>query len=170
MVLMDTILEKILEAASSGRSRIAVCASYGVSCEGWLKVELLHKLAVSIASTDDVEILPEAENIDITIRRDAERVLLELKTFPTNYERGGGKPITNFIDGVIEDLAKLTSKRGPSDKGLAVWLAYTAPEPVPPAWPGHLRKVEAAAVATLRAERIPLWGNAFANLYVMESK
>lgn len=169
MSLVDTILGKVVEVASSGCSRIAVCARYGVSCEGWLKVELLHRLVETLASYDDIEIVSEAQNIDLTVRSVSEQVLLELKTFPTNYGRSG-KPITNFIDGVVADLTKLSNKRGHAGKGLAVWLAYVVPEPVPPTWSTHFHKIKVAAAGTLLAKRIPLWEKAFANLYVMESK
>ncbi len=168
MSFADTIIDKVVEAAISGRSRIAACAAHGSSCEGWLKVEILHRLVGLLSEISEMEILVEAQNIDLTVRTPSEQVLLELKTFPTNYGRGGGKPITNSINGVVNDLVKLSSKRA-GGTGLAVWLAYVVPEPVPPTWPAHVKKVQAAASRTRRTERIPLWENAFANLYVVES-
>ena len=107
--------------------------------------------------------------VDLAIQSRGETVLLELKTFPTNYG-AGGKPITNFIDSVIADLEKLSEERG-GGTGLAAWLAYPIPEPPPSQWSDHLARVEAHARATLRSERISLFGsNEFAHLTVMESK
>ena len=83
---------------------------------------------------------------------------------------GGCKPITNFIDGVIDDLTKLSNRRGGTGIGLAIWLAYVVPEPVPSTWPDHLARIKANAAKMLRAERIPLWEKAFGHLYIMESK
>lgn len=168
MSLLDQVIDKVVEVAVTGRSRIVVCAAYGISCEGWLKVEIVRALSSAVA-VDRTEILPEWQNIDLTIRSVSEKVLLQLKTFPTNYGRSG-KPITNFIDGVAKDLAKLSEKRNSVAVGLAVWMAYPIPEPTPHTWPAHLAKVEAAAASIRRAERIPLWENTFARLYVMESK
>jgi len=168
-LLVDTIIETVVKVVLSGRSRITVCAANGVSCEGWLKVELLRGLVDALGSTDATEILPEAQNVDLTVRRASDQVLLELKTFPTNYG-GGCKPITNFIDGVIDDLTKLSNRRGGTGIGLAIWLAYVVPEPVPSTWPDHLARIKANAAKMLRAERIPLWEKAFGHLYIMESK
>jgi hypothetical protein len=131
-------------------------------------VELLHKLAQDL-HPDSHRILAEWEKIDLAVETDAERVLVQLKTFPTNYGRAG-KPITNFIVGVVQDLEKLSRKRGGSATGLAAWIAYVIPEPMPPTWAGHLAKVQGAARGTRHEERIPLWKNAFANLSIMESR
>jgi len=169
MPLVDIVIDKTVELALSGRWRIATCAAHGVSCEGWLKVEVLHSLYEALGSFSEIEIIPEARNVDLTVQTRTERLLLELKTFPTNYGRTG-KPVTNFVEGVVRDLEKLARLRGSSDIGLAVWMAYVIPEPVPATWAGHLAKIEAAAAKTRRSERIVLWENAFANLYIMESK
>lgn len=169
MSLVDSIIREVLLVASSGRRQISVCASHGVSCEGWLKTELLCRFEESLALSDGVEIFPEAQNVDLTIRSTSEEVLLELKTFPTNFGRSG-KPITNFVDGVVKDLVKLSQKRASAGVGLAIWMAYVIPEQVPSTWPRHLARIEVAAARIRLAERIPLWDRAFANLYIMESK
>jgi hypothetical protein len=57
-----------------------------------------------------------------------EGVLIELKTFPANYG-APGKPITNFVDGVIEDLHKLTGGCDELTVGIAVWIAYRPTRP-----------------------------------------
>ena len=169
MSLTDEIINKVVEVTLSGRSRIAVCAHYGISCEGWLKVEIISALTPLLANWLDLSIVPEADNVVLTVQTETEQVLLELKTFPTNYGRGG-KPITNFVQGVIEDLVKLKSRTGPTVGGLSIWMAYPIPEPIPPTWQGHLNKIKAVSAQTLRTERIPLWESAFANLYVMRCK
>ena len=167
--LANTIIAKAIEIATLGRSQIGICAAYGVSCEGWLKVELLRGLALKFQSSENVEIAPEAANIDLIVRAGAQQVLLELKTFPTNSGRGG-KPITNFIQGVVDDLHKLARVRAEADIGLAICLAYIIPDPIPASWPNHIGKIQAAAANTRAEERIPLWEGAFAHLYVMQSK
>ncbi len=100
MSLTDQIIDRVVEVILSGRSRIVVCAHYGVSCEGWLKVELLTGLTPLLAHWPDMTIVPEANQVDLTIQTKTDQVLLELKTFPTNYGRGG-KPITNFVQDVV---------------------------------------------------------------------
>ena len=167
--MRDTIVKNVAEVATSGRSRIATCAAYGVSCEGWLKVELLQRFTRVLQAVPGADIEPELQNVDLTISTPSQRFLIELKTFPTNYGRSG-KPITNFIQGVVSDLGKLRTKKQDSDIGLAVWMAYVVPEPVPSTWSGHFRKVEAHAAQTICSERILLWDNAYANLYVMQSE
>ena len=65
-------------------------------------------------ATQPARIMPEfgsRRKVDLAIQSRGETVLLELKTFPTNYG-AGGKPITNFIDSVIADLEKLSEERG----------------------------------------------------------
>ena len=166
MSLTTSIADRIVEVTLGGRSQIMTCAAYGISCEGWLKVELVRGFSQPHKLGDGIEILPERQNTDLVIRSPSEEVLLEIKTFPTNYGRWGGKPITNSINGVVEDLCKLSRKRG-SRIGLSAWMAYVIPDPIPTSWPRHLANVEAAAATTLRAERLPLWDNAFANLYIM---
>jgi len=99
-------------------------------------------------------------------RRNDELVLCELKTLPANYGRAG-KPITNFIAGVVADLEKLASRTDERTRGLAIWMAYYISEPVPPQWPEHLVKVRRAAAEQLHVEKIRLDGPRFAHLYVM---
>jgi len=71
---------------------------------------------------------------------------------------------------VIHDLSKLSAQNGPSDAGLAAWLAYPIPDPLPKHWPEHLSKVQAASAGTLCSEKIALWENTFAHLYIMRSR
>ncbi len=167
--LVDSILEEITKVINTGASRVLVCALYRVSCEGWLKVELLKALTGTFVGKSDVELLPEIDDIDLTVKAAEQQVYIELKTFPTNYG-GGGKPITNFIDGVIHDLSKLELRSGANSVGLVVWLAYPIPEPPPPPWLKHLERVEAASAGTLRIERLLLYENKFAHMYIMRSK
>ena len=49
------------------------------------------------------------------VKTDAQTVRIDLKTFPTNYGLSG-KPITNFIAGVILDLSERGAQNRPSDK------------------------------------------------------
>lgn len=113
MPMVDSIMDNIVNIASLGHSKVAGCADYGVSCEGWLKVELLHDLHELYAASNYIEIAPEKQNIDLTKSR---HLLLELKTFPTNYGRTG-EPIANVIDGVLGELRKLAEGRGAAGIG-----------------------------------------------------
>ena len=169
--LVTIVCDLILKTISNGLSRIEFCALHRVSCEGWLKVELLQSLslAIAVSNNEDANVRSELDNVDLTIWTPSQRVLLELKTFPTNYGRGG-KPITDFIGKVVKDLEKLSTKRGEAT-GLATWLAYPIPRPEPHYWSGHLRKVEKAASEISRSERLdlPIVGDQ-AYLYIMKSK
>ncbi len=158
-----------MDAIKEGGSRIAVAAAFRVSCEGWLKVELLKSLWESFGNSETSEILPESDHFDLVVKSESQTVRIELKTFPTNYGRSG-KPITNFIDGVVSDLSKLCAQSGPTSAGLVVWLAYPIPEPLPKYWPEHLLKVQIASATTFRSEKIALWENQFAHLYIMRCR
>ncbi len=163
MELVEHIVDRIAKVVSEGRTRIAECAASGGSCEGWLKIEILNRLSESVS------VRAEEERFDIVVTTESQTVRIELKTFSTNYGRSG-KPITQSIQGVIRDLSKLATKRGPTSVGLVVWLAYPIPEPLPKQWPAHLLKVQAESEGTLRSEKFELWGNNFAHLYVMRSR
>jgi len=171
--LVDIVCNQIVETAKLGQGNISICAHYRISCEGWLKVELLTRLtALFLGKRIDAEVFPEygikRKKIDLAIQSPDELILLELKTFPTNYGKAG-KPITNFIDGVKGDLEKLSEVREEAT-GLVAWLAYPIPDP-PKTWPVHLAKIQAKAYRTLRVEQVDLFTpNEHAHLYVMESR
>jgi hypothetical protein len=171
--LVDVVCDQVVEAVRSGRKQIGSCAIYQISCEGWLKVEILIRLFSTFLQRDaGVEIIPEygKRRIDLAVLSPEEQILLELKTFPTNYGQGG-KPITNFVNGVIDDLKKVSEEKEQGSTGLAAWLAYPIPNPTPETWPNHLAKIEAHANRTLRTEQLDIFTpNEYANLYVMESK
>jgi len=169
MALVDLVVEKIAQVVKEGRARIAVSAAFRVSCEGWLKIELLKSLWESLGDSETSEVLPESGHFDLVVKANDQTVRIELKTFPTNYGLSG-KPITNFIAGVVRDLSKLRAQSGPSSTGLAVWLAYPIPEPLPKHWPEHLSKVQCESAGTLCSEKIALWESNFAHLYIMRSK
>jgi len=169
MALVDLVADRVAEVVKEGRSRIVVSSAFRVSCEGWLKIELLKSLWESFGDSETNEILPESDHFDLVVKADGQTVRIELKTFPTNYGQSG-KPITNFIDGVVRDLSKLCALSSPTSIGLAVWLAYPIPEPLPRYWPEHLLKVQAMSASTLRSAKIPLWENNFAHLYIMRCK
>jgi len=149
VALADLITDRIISLVSSPETaaRLTVASALRVSCEGWLKLELLQDLTMFFLSADDIQIRPESvlgtcesspnrAAADIAVRRGSQEVLIELKTFPTNYG-GIGKPITNFIASVVRDLEKLCARRG-SATGLVAWLAYPIPAPIPPSWSQHL--------------------------------
>jgi hypothetical protein len=161
------IVEIIRETTRGLSSRISVCAAAGVSCEGWLKVELLHAFTLKVGAADGVEIVPEQQRVDLVVSHPGGKVLLELKTFPCNYGRSG-KPITNFIGGVVRDLEKLSRLRSANVMCLVVWIAYAIPDKIPATWPRHLGGAQRAASVTHCAEVIPLWPGQCAHLYIME--
>jgi hypothetical protein len=118
---------------------------------------------------DDIEILPEHKNVDLVVTSATERVWIELKTFPCNYG-GSGKPITNFIAGIVADLEKLAGRVGPTSVGIVLWVAYSIPDNTPTSWTTHLRKVEGAALRTVCFDSVPLWKDHSAHMYIMEAR
>lgn len=169
MDLSRLVCEAFEQVVQDGISRISQCATEGISCEGWLKVELLHRLSSSEGAGGELtRVYPERGNVDLTIHGLGQEALLELKTFPTNYGRSG-KPITNFIDGVIRDLDKLKTKRRDDQIGLSLWLAYYVPYPETNAWLSHLTRVQASAGRTVKSMKFPLSGGLYAMAYLMES-
>lgn len=167
--LSEAVLDAVAHVVDEHRDRLAAVSRRRISCEGWLKIELLHTLAAHEDLPDQVQVEAELDHVDLTLPGEDGSCLIELKTFPTNYLGGGGKPITNFIDGVVSDLDKLATKTDESDVGLAVWLAYPLSHPVPSRWADHLGKVEEASGATLMARRYDLEGEEWVGVYVMES-
>ncbi len=164
---LNEVVEVIRGTVRNSSSRIATCAAARVSCEGWLKVELLHALTLRFNDREDVELLPEKQHIDLVISDRQEKILIELKTFPCNYG-ASGKPITNFIGGVIRDLEKLCPLRAKGTKCLAVWVAYAIPDTIPASWPRHLARVRGVASVTHCVDVIPLWPGQNAHLHIME--
>lgn len=174
------VVEKIGEVSRLGKPKLELCAAYGISCEGWWKIELLSSLSEAFRENQSVQLLPEwqwkmkdiprKQSVDIVVEAGQKRrVLLELKTFPTNYGRSG-KPITNFVEGVGRDLVKLAHMRGNGDKGLVAWMAYPVPDSRIGLWKTHVEKVESHASATRCREKVHLWKDVFAHLYVMETR
>jgi len=166
--MQKVVIETIHTVVLRSSPKIGTCAAYCISCEGWLKVEILDALTHQFGKDDDVEILPEHKHVDLVVTRAKERVWIELKTFPCNYGVSGN-PITNSIAGVVTDLEKLGRLVGPTSLGIAVWLAYSIPDETPPGWSAHLRKVESAALRTICSDRIRLWQGHSAHLYIMEA-
>ena len=168
MALIDSVCDEIVQVFQASQQRIALCGAYRISCEGWLKIELLLRLD-EVFSSDTPSVACEANRVDLSVSSHGETVLIELKTFPTNYG-ASGKPITNFIDGVIEDLQKLAGRCSEHTVGIAVWLAYPVPASEPSAWAAHVQRVNAQAAGVLRSEQIPLWENKTAHLYITQCK
>lgn len=167
--LSETVLEAVAHVVNAHRDPIAAASRRRISCEGWLKIELLHTLAAHEDLPDQMKVEAELDHVDLTLTGEHGSCLIELTTFPTNYLGGGGKPITNFIDGVTSDLDKLATKTDESDMGLAVWLAYPLSHPAPSRWTDHLGKVQEASEATLMARRYDLEGEEWVGVYVMQS-
>jgi len=168
MALLEAVCDEIVQVFQSSQPRIALCSAYRISCEGWLKIELLLRLD-EVFSSDICTVACEANRVDLSVSLPDENVLIELKTFPTNYG-APGKPITNFLDSVIADLQKLTARCDEHTVGIAVWLAYPIPTPEPSAWATHVQRVDAQAGAMLRGEKNALWKNKAAHLYIMQCR
>lgn len=167
--LQEAVLQGLRTVLVTGVERIANASRLRISCEGWLKLELLTALSIREAGNPPLDVRAELDNVDITVSRGPERCLVELKTFPTNYG-GTGKPITNFIASVVADLEKLTVKAKPGNLGVVVWIAYPVPEPEPVQWPGHVKRVEAAAARTLLRDRVGFQDGTSASVYVMSCR
>lgn len=194
--LADLVCRETSRIVREGISRVKSCAHHRVSCEGWLKVELLHAMTAACHETnrcvrvefcmdgrDTIEVVDPAtgasmptqfrgsrgQRADLAVHApESGTVLVQLKTFPTNYG-SGGKPITNFIKGVGADLQMLAKTRKPDDLGLALWMAYPIPEGQRQ-WETHLEKVSADSVRLRYSEAFELGSAGMARLYVMESR
>lgn len=169
---MDRVARTTAEVLRRGADRLGLVSACRVSCEGWLKVELLNALDDSDWVDDQagIEVIPELDRVDLTIRLPTYRLLIELKTFPTNYPGASGKPITQFVNSVVSDLRKLASRRRDLDVGLAIWLAYPIPEPEPAAWKRHIEKISAEAARVVLSQHVEVGFDIHAGLYVMESR
>jgi hypothetical protein len=100
--LSSTILPELKEKMENHKG-LAIFARERAKFEGWLKVEVCGLLAKYFEN-----VLPEKEWIDITF----EDWAIELKTVNTNirYKNAKNKhrPITRNVQGVIEDIEKLS--------------------------------------------------------------
>jgi hypothetical protein len=67
--LVTLVCDIIVKTVSSGLAQISMCALHRVSCEGWLKVELLLRLSLVMAAqkTEGVDLRSELDNVDLTI-------------------------------------------------------------------------------------------------------
>jgi len=101
--------------------------------EGWIKVELCEIL---LKHFDDI--LPENEGIDVTFDQWA----LELKPVATNYTYPGVKTktknITNNVDDIIRDVAKLKARPHPNK---AVLFVVFPVDHANPGWRAHLNRI-----------------------------
>lgn len=195
-VLADLVCGETSRVIREGIRRVESCAHHRVSCEGWLKVELLHALTAACHKTercvrvefcmdgrDVIEVYDPAtgatkptqllgnggQRADLAVHSsESGIVLVQLKTFPTNYG-SAGKPITNFIQGVCGDLQMLAKTRKPDDLGLAVWMAYPIPDGQRQ-WEAHLKKVSAESARPRYSEGFDLGSAGKARLYIMESR
>ncbi len=166
--MINMIVNSVRTVLQTGITRLQFAAETKCSVEGWLKIELGIML-----KNQGLGVQTEKNNTDIYVQSNPlanppSAALIELKTFPTNYG-GGGKPITNFINGVIVDLTKLAAKRQSGELGISVWFAYYVPNPLPQQWPAHLAKIQKSAKGTLMHQKVPLMSNMDAHAYVMES-
>src|SRR5437016_5944678 len=117
MALIDSVCDEIVQVLRSSQQKIALCSKYRISCEGWFKIELLWRLD-EVFSSDTASVAAEANRVDLSVSSAGESVLIELKSFPTNYG-APGKPITHFIDGVIERLHKFAGRCSGHTAGIA---------------------------------------------------
>jgi len=101
--LKNIIFEKI-KPKLENNDALSIFARERAKFEGWLKVELCESL-----SNLFTDIIPEKERIDVTFSDWA----IELKTLNTNYRfknvENKTRPITNNIQGVIDDIENLKS-------------------------------------------------------------
>ena len=139
----DMVTDSLRAVTHAGRRIIQTAANYRISCEGWLKLTMVAEFS----ELSGVTVMPEHSHVDIVLAAAAGTAYLELKTFPTNYGRAG-KPITNFIDGVIGDIRKLREV-SPPGFGYVAWLAYPVPFPWPAQWQRHLARIASEHVVEL---------------------
>lgn len=165
---MTTTLDEILRQAlrtvmEMGQAEVRRAARDGVSCEKWLHQALHERLTLA----PDVEVAREEGQVDLTLRapQNGETLVVEIKTFPTNYGQAG-KPITQFIDSVINDLNKLRIKASEGTFGRVIWIAYPVPTEIPDQWINHLARVKRASTGTERLASISVGTDMKALAYI----
>lgn len=131
------------------------------SCERWLHTALYDTLRLYPA----LSVATQEGKFDLTIFSDDQPdVLVELRTFPTNYGRPG-KPITEHLGGVIRELEILRRTRPGGGVPLVLWVAY--PVPVDELnWNDHVAKVEKASIRTDEVARVAVGKDQHAIAYL----
>lgn len=161
LAAFESLLGEAVRDVTTDAAVIRTCSRKRVSCEGWLKAELLTRLDRQA----NCQVSPELDYVDLTVQLGAVTYLLELKTFPTNYG-GAGKPITNFIGSVVGDLAKLRARSAPAQHGYALWMAYPIPDRRLSVWDTHLGRIVAASTSTVLIHSLELEAGASAHFYL----
>ncbi len=123
-----------LESRIKNHAGLAICASERAKFEGWLKVELCD-----ILSSHFNDVQPEGQRFDVVFGDWA----IELKTPNTNYRydsvKNKHRPITNNIDGILEDIEKLRS--APFKNKAVLFVAFPV-ESSNPNWQAHLIRLQ----------------------------
>ncbi|MEI8285018.1 MAG: hypothetical protein WCG52_08490 [bacterium] len=79
MPLIDDIIIKAEEVIATSTEQFILCAKLRISCEGWLKIELLR----AFSTISQVTLHPEERNVDIVVRHGNDAVFLELNPSST---------------------------------------------------------------------------------------
>jgi len=123
------IIFEDIKSKMENNSGLAIFAKERAKFEGWLKVELCGSLSEYFSTVtsenDRIDVIPEKDSIDVTFDDWA----IELKIINTNYRYENIKnkicPITNNINGVIDDIEKLKSTNYTNKTVL--FVAFPAP-------------------------------------------
>lgn len=150
---------------------LRLAAAERVSCE---RAWLVKKLADSLGRVPGVTVRPEVsirvdgrnKFIDLVLTRDHARLLLEVKSFPTNYGLAG-KPITQFRDGVISDLVEVGRRLDDRTLGFVLWLAYPIPDDRDSDWRiTHFNPINRVSAGTDQVVPPVNLGQAYAHVYL----
>jgi len=156
--LAELIFSNLAERMSTheGLEAFATCRA---KFEGWLKVELAAVLKKRFEN-----IVPEKDGIDLV----ADGWAFEIKTINTSYRRPGTvqktRPITENIEGVVNDVKKLRKLRGYEGKAV-VFVVFPLPRKSLKAWEQHLEKVR-SELEELRHRSFSFKNNVPGTLYI----
>ena len=154
--LIATQARSILE---DNRILLAMLVSKGQRFENWLQLEIFKSLLCTHPLLEIERAFPGGkERCDFWMEEnEGKESWLELKLCVTNYctkfrVNQSPRPITNQIDGVIQDAEKLRQVPAHHSRKMLL-IAYPLPntEEESPHWSGHLRKVKAKVNSVCRA-------------------
>ena len=146
------------------------------SCEKWMQGELIRylydcKRTGKINEADlEKNYGRRAGYCDIWFKVQGKEIWCELEVIVTNYGKSG-KPITNQVDHVIEDAAKLKNCPENAER-LLMFLAYPFARGGrnDDAWKMHMNKIESSSELVMNPFSIPIDELHEARIYLARSK
>lgn len=126
---MEKVFIQFFESLAARGEYLLPYEKRSASCEKWIQGEFIHYLNRSIqaGTVIDADLEknygPRAGLCDIWFRTKDKEFWCELEVIVTNY-RKPGKPITNQVDHVIDDIQKLEKCPAYGAEKFVVFLVY----------------------------------------------